>query len=104
MGERPELAVDSREHARNVVLVRHVARDRDRLAAGCPDGRDYAVRGVATLVIVHRHVEAARRGELCGGGTDTAAAAGDEENRCRRHVLSLLTMVRVRILLLVRSL
>ena len=77
---RPELARRRIEHALDIAFDRHVALDRDRLAAGGLHRIDHAGCGLGIALVVDRHVVAARAGQPRGRCTDAAAAAGDKKD------------------------
>ena len=80
MRERPELRNGGVKDALDVRLDRHVALDRDRLAAGGLHRLDHAAGGLGIALVVDRHVVAAAAGKSASGGADAAAAAGNQKN------------------------
>ena len=76
--QRGEVALRLAKQALDVGLVAHVGADRDGGAARRSDLGHDGVRGPFVLQVVDRDRVPARRGQPRGGGTNPAAAAGDE--------------------------
>jgi hypothetical protein len=83
-GDAAELRVDRCEQPRDVCFHRDVGLHGDRGAAAAGDRGDDRVGGRALAAVVDAHRVAALAGEPRGGGTDAAAAAGDNQNARHR--------------------
>ena len=87
MGDRPERARGLVEHPHDVGLLRHVALQRDGVAARFLHRVGNVSRGFGVLNVIDRDIVAARRGKPRRRRADAAAAAGDEKNGSRHGEL-----------------
>src|SRR4029079_18981683 len=87
MRDRAENIRGSVEYALDILLDRHIALHCNRLAPGLLYGLDNTSRGISIGLGTAWDIVPARAGQFRAGGTDTADAAGDQQNGSRHGLL-----------------
>src|SRR5258707_12048033 len=87
MGDGSELFADLVKNALDVIFHRHIALDRNRLAASFLHSFDDTRSSVRIGLVVHRDIIASCACKFCGGSADPPAAAGNEQDWSRHRLL-----------------
>src|SRR5262245_1616718 len=87
MGERSEGIAGGVEYAFDIVLLRHVTLDRDRIAARPLYSVNDAGSSMRIGLVIDRHIVTPRARERRGSCSDSPAAAGDKQDWSRHELL-----------------